>query len=79
MQGVKIDPHHIIPIGMGGNRKKENMKHYSCIPVCRKCHREYHDMGRTQFEKKHKVNVFELIHHYFASFIFTCSNYLEDE
>tara|TARA_B110000196_G_scaffold310468_1_gene313276 strand:- start:18 stop:320 length:303 start_codon:yes stop_codon:yes gene_type:complete len=66
-----LDPHHIDTIGMGGNRKKESKKHFSCIPLCRKCHREYHDKGKTQFQKDKDINVYELIHYYFSNFIWT--------
>lgn len=71
---ISLDPHHVISIGMGGNRKKESVKHFSCIPLCRKCHREYHDLGRKKFEKKKDVKVFELIHYYFSNYIYTIIN-----
>ena len=58
-----VDPHHLISIGMGGNRKNPNVKHYSCVPLCRKHHTEYHSHGKTIFEKKHEISLFEIAFH----------------
>ena len=65
-----VDPHHLISIGMGGNRKKPNVKHYSCIPLCRHHHTEYHNKGKLAFEKYHNVNLFELAFHFLSNYIF---------
>ena len=67
---VPVDPHHLISIGMGGNRKKQNVRHYSCIPLCRKHHQDYHTKGRISFEKYHNVNLFELAFHFLSEYIY---------
>ena len=54
-----VDPDHLKAIGMGGNRKKPNKRHYTCVPLCRKHHRERHDIGNFQFEHKHSINLFK--------------------
>jgi hypothetical protein len=30
---------------------------YSCIPLCRGHHREYHDIEREKFERGYKINL----------------------
>tara|TARA_Y100000593_G_scaffold58461_1_gene108620 strand:+ start:345 stop:626 length:282 start_codon:yes stop_codon:yes gene_type:complete len=65
-----VDADHLEHIGMGGNRKLNTLKDYSCIPLCREHHRERHDIGNYQFEHKHSVNLFKeafyLIRKYFT-------------
>ncbi len=51
------DPDHLEAIGMGGNRKKPSLKHYSCVPLCRLHHSERHHIGTTRFEDKYKINL----------------------
>jgi len=46
-------------VGMGGNRKKGCIEDYSCVPLCRGHHQEWHNMGNTEFEKKHYVNMWK--------------------
>ena len=70
MKKRPIDPHHIKQIGMGKKKKKNLIEHYSCIPVCRKCHTEYHNIGRKEFEKKHNINIYEQVHHFLSKHIF---------
>ena len=54
-----VDADHLKAIGMGGNRKKPNYKHYTCVPLCRTHHRERHDLGIQSFEKKHNINLWK--------------------
>ena len=51
------DPDHLEAIGMGGNRKKHTLKHYSAIPLCRLHHSERHNIGTTEFENKYRINL----------------------
>ena len=64
------DPDHLEAIGMGGNRKKPTLKHYTCIPLCRLHHTERHAMGNTEFQAKYKINLwkeaFKLLRNYRA-------------
>jgi len=64
------DPDHLEAIGMGGNRKKPTLKHFSCIPLCRKHHTERHSLGIFRFEDKYKINLwkeaFRLLRRYHA-------------
>ena len=63
------DPDHLEAIGMGGNRKKPTLKHFSCIPLCRLHHTERHSLGTKGFEDKYKINLwkeaFKLIRGYY--------------
>lgn len=41
----KAEPHHLLKIGMGGDRERPNVRHYAAIPVCREHHEEIHNTG----------------------------------
>lgn len=34
----KAEPHHLMKIGMGNNRKNPTVRHYTAIPLCRQHH-----------------------------------------
>ena len=53
------DPDHLEAIGMGGNRKKPTLKHYSAIPLCRLHHTERHALPLKEFEDKYKINLWK--------------------
>ena len=69
-----VDPHHMEAVGMGG-ANKDGYKDYSCVPLCRFHHSEYHSHGIHYFESKYQVNlwkdVFNLIRRYFVERINT--------
>ena len=64
-----VDPDHLEHLQMGGSNLL-GIKDFSCIPLCRKHHRERHDIGNFQFENKHYINLwkeaFYLLRGYFA-------------
>ncbi len=68
--GSPVDADHQDTIGMGGDRKKQSIKDFTCIPLCRKHHTERHNIGSFQFEHKHSLNLwkeaFYLLRGYFA-------------
>ncbi len=66
MKKGAVEPHHINQIGMGRDRKKELVEHYSAIPVCRQCHTTYHNLGMKEFQFKFDINVYELAHYYLS-------------
>ncbi len=55
--GRQGEPHHLKPIGMGRNRKREMPEHYTAIPLCRKHHIEIETIGVEQFNLKHRIDV----------------------
>lgn len=65
---LPVDPHHLEAIGMGG-ANKDGFKDYSCVPLCRYHHSEYHSGGLHYFEAKYQVNLwkdaFNLLRRYF--------------
>ena len=69
MQKGLVEPHHINQIGMGRDRKKQLVEHYSAIPVCRQCHTTYHNIGIKDFQFKYEINVYELAHHYLSKYL----------
>ena len=66
---MPCDPHHMEAVGMGG-ANKDGYKDYSCVPLCRYHHNEYHSGGIHYFESKYQVNLwkdaFNLIRRYFV-------------
>ena len=63
------DPHHMEAVGMGG-ANKDGYKDYTCVPLCRYHHTEYHSAGIVYFESRYKINLwkdaFNLIRRYFV-------------
>jgi len=55
-----VDPHHLDQKGLGGS--KDKTKDYSCIPLCRAHHTEYHAYGLTKFEKLYQINLWKNAH-----------------
>ena len=47
--GKHADVHHIDAIGMGNDRKEKPQLGARCIALCRKHHRQCHDMGNESF------------------------------
>ena len=64
-----VDAHHMEAVGMGG-ANRDGYKDYSCVPLCRFHHNEYHSGGIHYFESKYQVNLwkdaFNLIRRYFV-------------
>jgi hypothetical protein len=56
-------------VGMGG-ANKDGFKDYSCVPLCRYHHNEYHSTGIHYFESRYGVNLwkdaFNLLRRYFS-------------
>jgi len=48
-----VDAHHLEARGMG--KYKAGIKDYSCIPLCREHHSEWH-FNSAKFEEKYKIN-----------------------
>ena len=65
---MPCDPHHMEAVGMGG-ANRDGFKDYSCIPLCRYHHTEYHSTGINYFESRYKINLwkdaFNLIRRYY--------------
>jgi len=70
------DPDHLEAIGMGGNRKKHTLKHFSCIPLCRLHHTERHSLGVTGFQERYGINLYKELFKKFREFV--CQEILKD-
>ena len=55
-----VDAHHLDTIGMGGNRKKDCLEDFSCVPLCRQHHQEWHKIGDTEFHQKYYINLWKV-------------------
>lgn len=51
------DPHHLLKIGMGRNRKREMPEHKTAIPLCIEHHTEVHQIGLKRFNAKYDVDL----------------------
>ena len=63
------DLHHLEAIGMGNNRKKPTLKHFSVVDLCRLHHTEIHMMGQKEFEKKYNINLWKEIYKHLREII----------
>ena len=55
---MPCDPHHMEAVGMGG-ANRDGFKDYSCVPLCRFHHNEYHSGGIHYFESKYQINLWK--------------------
>lgn len=62
------DPDHLKSVGMGRNRKRPMMEHFTCVPLCRKHHIERHSMPLKEFEKKYQVNLWKDVVYYLMEY-----------
>jgi hypothetical protein len=51
------DPHHL-DSGVMGSKGDD----WTALPMCRACHREYHDIGHNTFEKRHYIDLWKEAH-----------------
>ena len=68
----EVDAHHLQAIGMGNNRKNKTDKDFSCVPLCRIHHTEYHSLGLVDMEKKYRcyrLNFWKEAHHLVLTFL----------
>ena len=64
-----VDADHLNTVGMGGNRKRNTERAFTCIPLCRKCHTERHQIGNFQFETKNGVNLWKDAFNYLMEYL----------
>tara|TARA_Y100001963_G_scaffold144802_1_gene217415 strand:- start:853 stop:1122 length:270 start_codon:yes stop_codon:yes gene_type:complete len=57
---ASVDAHHLDSVGMGGNRKGELIEDYSCVPLCREHHQEWHQIGDRDFTSKYNINLWKI-------------------
>jgi len=56
------DPHHLTSRGAGGSDR-------TAIPMCRECHRSYHDMGHSSFESRRNVDLWKQAHRHLRRYL----------
>ena len=64
VSGRASEPHHLDPIGMGRNRKKQLREHYTAIPLNQEYHlgiypESIHALGVIRFNAKHNIDVWK--------------------
>ena len=52
------DPHHL-DSGVMGSKGDD----WTCVPLCRTHHREYHDHGEAHMRRQHGVDLWKQSHH----------------
>ena len=55
-----VDAHHMDTIGMGGNRKNDCEEDFSCVPLCREHHQQWHQLGDIDFSRLNHVNLWRI-------------------
>jgi len=56
---------------MGGNRKKENERHYSAFPMCRWHHSQFHSMSFSDFQEMYAIDLYRLQNKILAEWLMT--------
>tara|TARA_Y100001973_G_C5143882_1_gene304361 strand:- start:297 stop:584 length:288 start_codon:yes stop_codon:yes gene_type:complete len=64
-----VDADHLKTVGMGNDRKKPRIEDFTCIPLCRNCHIERHQIGNYQFEHKNGVNLWKDAFNYLMEYL----------
>ena len=67
--GRATELHHVRAIGMGRDRKGDDVWHYTAIPVTMEVHRDIHSLSKEKFNQKYGfpgrdlfVYIWEAIH-----------------
>tara|TARA_R100000008_G_scaffold72396_1_gene50577 strand:+ start:109 stop:375 length:267 start_codon:yes stop_codon:yes gene_type:complete len=55
----QVDAHHLDSVGMG-NKRKSMIEDYSCVPLCRQHHQEWHQIGDLSFSGKYSINLWKI-------------------
>lgn len=54
-----VDAHHLVAIGMGNNRKKGSDRDFTCIPLCREHHSEFHNSGLNAINHRYNIDLWK--------------------
>lgn len=60
------DPHHL-DSGVMGSKGDD----WTALPLCRRCHRAYHDEGHRSFQKRRNVNLWKQAHRHLRRYLTT--------
>lgn len=55
--GKPAESHHLQAVGMGRDRKRDLVCHYTVIPLCRDHHIEVETKGTARFTEKYNINL----------------------
>ena len=69
--GRQAEPHHLDALGMGANRNKPNIKHFTCIPLSREIHTELHAKGINYMQEKYRIQFWEEAYYYCLKYFLT--------
>jgi hypothetical protein len=65
------DPHHLEPIGMGNDRNKPSLRHFTCVPLCREMHTELHAKGIHWFQERYRIQLWQEAFYILAKWLIT--------
>jgi len=64
LDSAPSDPHHLKQGRVGGKGSD-----WAAVPLCRQCHRMYHDKGQDALEEKHRVNLWRQAHKHLRRYL----------
>ena len=79
ISGKAADPHHLKAVGAGRRRSRKMLEDYMVVPLLRQYHTEFDDIGKTKFEEKYKINLYECALVILTRWIFNKSKLQEEE
>lgn len=59
--GANSDAAHLIPVGMGNDRRKPSMRHFTVINLCREHHMWQEDHTDQEFFDEYGVDLWKLL------------------
>jgi len=64
LDSAPSDPHHLEQGKIGGKGDD-----WTAVPLCRRCHRTYHDKGQDALETMHRVNLWKQAHRHLRRYL----------
>jgi len=57
----RAEPHHMLAIGMGRNRKRTMVEHLLTLALCRTHHIEFDHLNVSGMNEKHQVDLWKMV------------------
>ena len=63
-----LETMHVIHVGMGGNRKKPNPRHFTALRAHWEVHSNHHSMTSEEFYRRYGINLWEAVGRQLAAY-----------